>query len=87
MLVISEGQNNCFHWSNLFSRQVEGTPTAESVSIGSLWVGQIKVTGYSLLINYSWAILIHYFPKSEYCMEQSFMVLCMMDKYYNQLKF
>ena len=48
---------------------------------------QLKVTGYSLLINYSWAILIHYFAKSECWMEPSTMVLCKMDKYYNQLKF
>ena len=47
----------------------------------------LKVTGYSLLINYSWAILIHYFAKSECWMEPSTMVLCKMDKYYNQLKF
>ena len=41
-----------------------------------------KVTGYSLLI-----ILIYYFAKSIGCMELSFMVLCKIDKYYNQVKF
>ena len=42
----------------------------------------LKVTGYSLR-----AILIHYFAKSECWMEPSTMVLCKMDKYYNQMKF
>ena len=48
---------------------------------------KLKVTGYSLLINYSWAILIHYFSKSECWIELSTMVLRKMDKYYNQVKF
>ena len=52
-----------------------------------VWGGIFKVTGYSLLINYSWAILIQYFAKSECWMELSFMVLCKIDKYYYQLKF
>ena len=33
------------------------------------------------------AILIHYFAKSVGCMELSFMVLCKIDKYYNQVIF
>ena len=51
------------------------------------WKLWIKVTGYSLLINYSWAILSHYFAKSGCWIELSFMVLCKIDKYFNQLSF
>ena len=35
----------------------------------------------------SYMYLIHYFAKGVGCMELSFMVLCKIDKYYNQVKF
>ena len=49
-------------------------------AFSSYGLSRVKVTGYSLLINYSWAISIHCFAKSECWMELSLMVLCKIDK-------
>ena len=46
---------------------------------------RLRATVCSLIIHE--LSLIHYFAKSVGCMELSFMVLCKIDKYYNQVKF
>ena len=46
---------------------------------------RLRATVCSLIIHE--LSLIHYIAKSVGCMELSFMVLCKIDKYYNQVKF
>ena len=57
----------------------------EYKSIGVIDLLRLRATVCSLIIHE--LTLIHYFAKSVFCMELSFMVLCKIDKYYNQVKF